>query len=820
MDGDRRRISHQPGAMLGGYRIERMLGRGGMGAVFLAYDTTLHRRVALKIIDGESDGEASRVRVLREARNAAALNHPNICTVYEVGEADGDAFIAMEFVEGQSLRDRLDDSALPEDAAVRLAIQAADALAYAHEGGVVHRDFKAANVIVTSTGRLKIVDFGLARRVDASMASMTTMGSLVAAGVAAGTPYAMAPEQVRGDSADARSDIWALGVLIYEMIAGSQPFRSPTIPELFSSILRDPPAPLPPVTSAAIRDLIDRCLEKDAGQRYQHAREVHAALEAIHTGQFVPTGRGRRQLATMRQPRRLALGAGLVAAAGLVGLIGLLVGGRIGGLRDVFTGAATESGPVTLAVLPFQNLTGDPGQEYFTDGLTEEMLIELSRVQPRALRVIARAAAMPYKDRRAPLADIGRALGAAYVLDGSARREGERIRITAALIRVRDQTQLWADRYERDLRDAVRLQGELAVEIARQLRVELTAGSEALRAAQRRQVHPGAYDHYLRGRTRLERVNRADTEAAIVELEQAVALDPMFADAFGALAAAYGQMYGSYAPEQGARLEPKARAAIDQAFSLDPNVADAHAAQGNIIWNAAHGWPHEDAAQAYRSAIALRPNFDRAHRALSVIFNHVGLADAALREAGQSDDSPASLFQKGLAMRILGRQDDALALWLEIPSSSRNTSHIGHIAWVLSDLGRSAEAWNQLRPVLSAGTADVNGMLAAVQALLHAAAGERAEAEKWIPVATARASATSESHHATYIVAAAYARLGQREEAVRWLRYTATNGYPCYPLMASDGHFESLRSYGPFVEFLQELRARWEGYRTRLGGSA
>jgi eukaryotic-like serine/threonine-protein kinase len=272
------------GAQLGNYRIDKQVGRGGMGVVFLAHDTTLHRQVALKVLGSPS--ATARAQLLREARNAAALNHPNICTVYEVGEANGRAFIAMEYVDGRSLSNRLAESALPWEEAVRYGIEAADALAYAHEHGVVHRDLKAANAIITTTGRLKLVDFGLARREDALLPDATTMASLAPAGLAVGTPYSMAPEQVRGGVTDARTDIWELGELLYEMVSGAKPFSASTTAELFSVILRDAPAPLPAVTPMALTSVIERCLEKNPGRRYQRAGEVGAALEAIQAGRY------------------------------------------------------------------------------------------------------------------------------------------------------------------------------------------------------------------------------------------------------------------------------------------------------------------------------------------------------------------------------------------------------------------------------------------------------------------------------------------------------------------------------------------------------
>ena len=307
-----------PGAALGNYRIDRTLGRGGMGAVCLGYDTALHRQVALKILIGPAGGETPRRLLVREARNAAGLSHPNICTIYEVGEADGLAFIAMEYLEGHSLGERIDAGTLSVDEAIDFGRHAADALAYAHRRGVVHRDLKAANVIVNDDGRLKIVDFGLARRYDASIDAATTQATLVPVGSVAGTPYAMAPEQVRGENADQRTDIWALGVLLYEMASRRKPFEGATTPELFSSILRDAPAALPAGVPVALRAVVERCLEKAPGRRYQDATEVLDALEAIRIG-TVPAAVGWRY--RMRRLQHLVPGAALFALV-LVGMAG------------------------------------------------------------------------------------------------------------------------------------------------------------------------------------------------------------------------------------------------------------------------------------------------------------------------------------------------------------------------------------------------------------------------------------------------------------------------------------------------------------------
>ncbi len=301
----------EAGAAIAQFRVERLLGSGGMGSVYLAYDTQLQRRVALKLLRSLDDADTGRVRLLREARSAAALSHPQICVIHEVGEADRLAFIAMEYVEGRSLRDRLDEGRLPLADALHIGAQLAAALQYAHEHGVVHRDFKAANIIAANDGRMKIVDFGLARRADPQRNLTTTTMAVMPAGVIAGTPYAMAPEQVRGDATDARTDIWALGVLLYEMLAGVTPFVGPTLTELFSSILRDPPAPLPASVPADLQAVVRRCLAQVPGERYQRADEVQAALEAIRLeGSQAP----RRRL----RSRSVAVAAGVAMAAAVV----------------------------------------------------------------------------------------------------------------------------------------------------------------------------------------------------------------------------------------------------------------------------------------------------------------------------------------------------------------------------------------------------------------------------------------------------------------------------------------------------------------------
>jgi tRNA A-37 threonylcarbamoyl transferase component Bud32/tetratricopeptide (TPR) repeat protein/TolB-like protein len=372
---------------IGHYRVERLLGIGGIGSVFLAYDPVLHRRVAVKVLHGIEDVEASRVRLLREARSAAALNHPNICVIHEVGDAEGTPFIAMEYVEGSSLRERIDAGRLSIDEAIRFGLHAADALAHAHEHGVIHRDFKAANAIVTENGWLKVVDFGLARRSDASMLETTTMASLVPAGTVAGTPYAMAPEQVRGESVDGRSDIWALGVLLHEMVTGEQPFRGSTIAEVFSSILRDAPPALPSSVPAEFDAVIARCLEKEPAHRFASAREVRGVLEQIH-----PQRRIFRTPASIRATwaaaAAITVAVAVTAALVLSDSFAEYLRGRFAAISNVLTSAPeAPRGPSTarvplnrrsVGVLGFRNVSGQPDVAYISTALDEGIASDLA----------------------------------------------------------------------------------------------------------------------------------------------------------------------------------------------------------------------------------------------------------------------------------------------------------------------------------------------------------------------------------------------------------------------------------------------------------
>jgi len=595
----------KPGGTLGPYRVVERLGAGGMGEVWRARDTRLWRDVALKVLPGAALTDATaRARLLREARLASQLNHPHICTIYDVGESATTTYIAMELVEGQTLSDRLDRGALPVDDVVRYGQQMASALAHAHARGVVHRDFKSANVVVTPERQVKVLDFGLAKQLPseaAGAAATRSRQSLTDVGVTPGTLAYMAPEQLPGQPADARSDIWALGVVLYELVAGQRPFQGKTGFELSSAILNQPVPAVPASVPASLAAVIDRCLAKEPGERHQRADEVGAALEVAASGQTIAAAAPARR--RQRLSRSLAATAGGLVTMALVAVLLLAI--DVGGVRSRLIGPAATPAPfVRLAVLPFANVSGDAEQEYLSDGLTTEMIALLGRLHPESLRVIARTTAMSYKRTDKPIDQIGRELGVDYVLEGSAQREAGRVRITAELIKVADQTQLWANRYERDMAGILALQSDVAQKVADALALKLLPAEQA-RLTNVKSVDPEVYDLWLKGSYYTQRLTKADLDTAERYYQLALTRDPASALVHAGLSGVWvcRQQMGFASPREAG---PKAKAAALRAIELDDTLARAHAALAGM-----HAWTEFDfpnAEREARRAIELDPN--------------------------------------------------------------------------------------------------------------------------------------------------------------------------------------------------------------------
>ena len=540
-----------------------------MGEVYRAHDERLDRDVAIKILPPSArDNQDARNRLLEEARSASQLNHPHICTVYEVGEENGVAFIAMEFIAGRSLRGIIPPDGLPVEQVVRYGAQIADALGHAHQRRIVHRDMKPANVTVTPDGNAKVLDFGLATRFRAEEIEAVTRSqvNLGKSELLAGTLPYMAPEQLRGEPADARSDIWGLGILLYEMVSGRQPFAGQSGFELTSAILRDPPPPLPDRVPTGLAAVIRKCMAKDPSFRYQNAGEIRSALEMLGATSMEPSNASARLV-----PLDLGSKAAVLtwATGGAAALLAVLFALNVGGWRERFGNRNTIPVIRSLAVLPLTNLSGDPSQDFFTDGMTAELIREISKITQ--LRVVSRTSVMTYKGTHTSLPQIARELGVNALLEGSVARSGDRIRIGVGLYDGSSERELWSDTFERNLNDLLTLEEEVAHAIAVRIRLKVSPTPE-----KRAITNPEAYDLYLKGRYSLDQGNEDQLKLALVYFRQGIEKDPQFAPLYAGLADAYARL-PFYTDTRPSEAFPEAKEAATKALHLDPTLAEAHA---------------------------------------------------------------------------------------------------------------------------------------------------------------------------------------------------------------------------------------------------
>jgi serine/threonine-protein kinase len=581
-----------------------------MGEVYRAHDVKLGRDVALKILPRQlADDADRRARMMREARAAASLNHPGICTIHDVGEADGQIYIAMEVIEGQSLSARLAERSLPFDEILRITLQLTDAVAHAHDRGIVHRDLKAANVMITPEGRVKVLDFGLAKRVAGEEFSEETTFSaapLTEPQTIVGTLPYMSPEQLRGDAADVRSDVWALGVMLYEMAAGARPFSGRTGFELSSAILHEAPSPLSPRVPPALGRVISRCLEKEPARRYQRAGEVGAALASLPVDARFDVRPW--AVAATRRPWVLAV-------AGLVGIFALAaIVWRTNASRDQGPPGSAGQRIQSIAVLPLDNLSGNSGEDYFVTGMHEALITDLARIGLQ--KVIAKPSADAYKGTKKPLRQIGQELGVEGLVTGSIVRAGGRLQITMQLVNADTGVIVWANRYEGNAGDVLSLQNEVVVAIAREVQATLTA-DETARLTTARPVNAAAHDAYLKSRSMLAAFNASNMDrkafdAATRQLEQTIQLDPAYAPSYVVLSLTYlTASQTSLLPPR--ETFPRVRAAAVKAVELDDTLADAHAALAEAsLW---YEWDWTATEREIQRALTLNPDSTDALRA-------------------------------------------------------------------------------------------------------------------------------------------------------------------------------------------------------------
>jgi serine/threonine-protein kinase len=795
-------IAELRAGLAGRYRIDRELGEGGMAVVYLARDLERDRDVALKVLRPELGVASGADRFDREIRLAARLVHPNILPLLDSGITDGRLWFTMPYVEGETLRARLArDRQLPLDEVVRLTGEIADGLEHAHGRGILHRDIKPENILLAS-GHALIADFGIAR------ALADTDERITATGFALGTPGYMSPEQSSGQGTiDARSDQYALASVSYEMLAGEPPFTGPTAQAVIARRLSQPPPSIRAIRPAIPEDVdsaLRRALSPVPADRFGSTAEFARALSgATGTVRAAPALRA-------RWPMVAAITVLLAVTAFLL-------------LRPDPARIASETPDraVRLAVLPFRMLGSNSGDRYLAEGITEEVTSALANLG--GLRVIDRSSVVPIAAAGRTAQAIGQSLGVDALVDGDVQKSGNAIRVGVKLIDPATGETRWSKRWDHTSEDVFKVQSEIASQVAAVLRIQL-AERESRRLSRPPTTNPAAYDAYLRAKAmdrekgRPNDLARADSILAV--LRQAVALDSTFAPAWAQIAERLVETVFLFdaAP---ARLDEADRA-IRTSLALDSTVALAWKARHDLAWNAVRGWHFGEALADVRHAIELQPSLVAAHNGLGSLYFHYGFLAEARQELeaslaldprdGCDDVTRCTGFSKPRVARVLwyGQQfDSALAVYARLP-------FIGGFVWehavVLNAAGRPAEALALLDSAPRRGDQAWNDRDAA-RALAYATLGREKEALEAIHQATTRATGRSHFHHAQFTIACAYARLGRAAEAVDWLRRTAENGMPNYPLFRNDPNLKNLQGDPAYEALMSKLEAQHQEYR-------
>ena len=779
------------GRQLGPYRIESLLGAGGMGEVYRATDTRLERAVAVKILRGQGAlDSASRERFQREARAASALNHPHICTVYDVGEADGQPYLVMEYLQGQTLRELIRQGLLPLDQIVDLAIQIADALDAAHTHGIVHRDIKPANIFITTRGQAKVMDFGIAKRMrqEGAETVLTTEAMLTEPGAAVGTVAYMSPEQARGELLDARMDLFSFGVMLYEMITGALPFQGSTAAVLFTAMLTREPEPVRrrrPDVPEGLERIVASALTKDRAARVQTAAELKSALEALSVPRAKPHISGRR-LSRLLIP----LVALLVVAAGVFLYVRM---------RGGYHGPPIQS----LAVVPFENRSGDSSQE-FVSGLTEALASGLGRVP--SLRVPP-----VYRGSKKDLPEIAKALGADAVLRGSVTRNGDSVRVAAELVQAATNRPFWSETYQRSSGEVFAMQAEILRAVAQAIRVPLPEQASK-RASDARPVNAEASDLYLRGRYHAFRLNRTDNDQAIQLLERAATLDPGFAPLQAQLAFAYANRSFMFDPSP--EWDDKAFAAIQKAQAVDPDAPEIHYAMAQILWSPSHGFQSREALAEVRKTLAAQPGFDEGWHLHGLIAYHVGHLQAGLRDFERTLSlNPANdmaRFRFGPVLSYQAKYQDAIDALHRVPRAVIPGLWTYQMAWALQSLGRFEESQREVDAFLAGKVPDQGGAVHSVRAMIRAKRGDRKGALDDIREAERIGSNFGHFHHTAYSIGAVYSVLGDYDKAQEWIEKAALGGFPNYSLFEADPNLERVRAIPRYRDFVAKMRQEWE----------
>lgn len=835
------RNQFQAGQTVAHYTLLSLLGEGGMGQVYLAEDTKLHRQVSLKFLSHSFADDAERLRRFeQEAHAISALNHPNTLTIYEISEIDGRRFIATEFIDGQTLRERL-SSRLNIDEALEIAIQIGSALVAAHRLNIVHRDIKPENIMIRNDdGLVKVLDFGLAKaygprgNAPADSTVNTARLGITAPGVVMGTVSYMSPEQARGQSVDERTDVWSLGVVLYEMVAGCSPFAAGTSNEILSSILSKTPAP--PLARFVhnvperLEEIVEKALTKNKEERYQTSKDLLIDLKRLQQTLQLKAAR-ERSTSTDDGQRKFAKSEGETPGTQPASSAEYIVNQVKSHKRAVLTGFAVmlvialglffytwrfrqttaplQSDIKSLAVLPLKSL--NTSDDYVGLGIADAVIRRVSQTGTVIVRPMS--AVRRYLNEETDALAAAKQLGVDSVLEGTVQHSSDQLRVSVNLLRVSDGASLWADSFDMRMSDIFTVQDKISRQLAATLQLKLTA-EQANRFGQRYTSNAEAYEYYTKGRTSAERFttaigDREAIDASIDYFKKAVELDPNYALAHAELGQAYMWMANFNDPDNPVWVG-LAQQSLAKAESIDPRLAEIHGGRFQYYFSKYGNWDLAHASREARQAVALNPSIG--HSALGIIYDHLGLDETVGLRATQLvlEIDPTNVGSQARLVEsyeLYGRFDDA------IDAQHRFFGTTGP-AFSLMAKGKLDEAQPLLEAAIKKNSGDLRAR--AKLALILALRGRFDEAEAAILPILQEARNNRSYHHITYDIACIYALSRKSDQAVKWLRTTADTGMPNYPLFARDPWLDRIRGESVFVQFMTELKQRWDKYKEEL----
>jgi eukaryotic-like serine/threonine-protein kinase len=794
------------GRTISHYRIVEKLGGGGMGVVYKAEDLKLGRFVALKFLPDELANDPQALeRFRREARAASALNHPNICTIYEIDEDDGRTFIAMELLEGQTLKHLITGKSLEVETVLDLGVQIADALDAAHAKGIIHRDIKPANILVTVRRQAKILDFGLAKvtpvpsnvgAIGEATQSTADEEQLTSPGSTLGTVAYMSPEQVKGRELDACTDLFSFGAVLYEMCTGIPPFRGDTSGVIFESILNRTPAPvmrLNPDTPSKLEEIIDKCLEKDRNLRYQHAADIRTDLQRLKRD----TESGKTAASGVAMPRwsRPTI---LISAIALALVVALIAVGAF------YFGGSGSSPIKSVAVLPFSNAGGDPNAEYLSDGITEGIIDRLSGLPN--LKVISRTSAFRYKQRDIDPKKVAKELGVEALVTGRVVQHGEDVSVSAELVDAREDKQLWGERYSRGLTDINSVQQEIATAVSGNLRGGLTS-EDKTRLNKPSTTNAEAYQLYLKGRYHANQATAVELKKGIEYFQRAIDIDPGYALAYAGLADSYSSLGGGFNYLSPSDSFPKAAAAARKALELDDTLAEAHASLATAVFFADWDWPSSE--REFKRAIELNPNSALSHNRYGEFLQARARFNESMAQGQRAQEldplSPDIVSQLGIVYLVTRRYDESIAQFQKALELNPNVPAIrAELAWAFAMKRMYPEALAEFDKIADQdkGVAPENQFVAASLGWVYAVSGRRADALK---IAQELKNLSARTYVDFYTLGIIYAGLGDKDEAFRLLEKGYAEHSATMPWLGIDVFWYGMHSDPRYADLLRRM---------------